>query len=174
MDFHLTRSIPILAHTPEVMTALLSDLPDEWVLAKDGPTSWSPFDILGHLIHGEKTDWIPRARTILEHGTSNAFEPFDRLAQFRESEGKSLSDLLREFSRLRQVNLAALESMHLSDSHLEKKGVHPELGEVTLAQLLATWVAHDLSHIAQTAEVMARQHRHAVGPWRAYLPILEA
>jgi len=173
MEFELSRSIPILAHTPAVLSCLLSGLPDESLHANDGRDTWSPIDILGHLIHGEKTDWIPRARMILEHGISKTFPPFDRFAQFRESEGKSLADLLAEFSDLRKANLAALDAMRLTDFHLGKKGIHPEFGAVTLAQLLATWVAHDLSHIAQTAEVMCRQYREAVGPWRAYLPILE-
>jgi hypothetical protein len=172
MDFDLVKSIPILTRTPAVLTALLSGLGDEWLYAHEEPEAWSPFDVLGHLIHGERTDWIPRARMILEHGTRKSFEPFDRLAQFQESQGKSIGALLTEFSALRKASLDTLAAMHLTPSHLESKGIHPEFGEVTLAQLLATWVVHDLSHIAQAAQAMSRQYRTAVGPWRAYLPIL--
>ena len=173
-DFDLATAVPVLARTPHVMSAFLADLPDEWIFCNDGPDTWSPFDILGHLIHGERIDWIPRARMILEHGTSAAFEPFDRFAQFRESLGKSLAQLLGEFKQLREANLRELQALGLTASEMGRRGVHPEFGEVTMGELLATWVVHDLSHLAQVAEVMSRQYRRAVGPWRAYLPILGA
>jgi hypothetical protein len=128
---------------------------------------------VGHLIHGERTDWIPRARIILEQGSDRRFTPYDRFAQFRESEGKSLGDLLDEFTQLRAENLAVLGGWHLTDAQLALTGEHPEFGTVTLRQLLATWVGHDLGHVAQIARVMAKQYREAIGPWRAYLPIMD-
>lgn len=173
MEFDLTRGIAVLERTPSVMRAMLAALPDAWTTANEGPETWTPYDIMGHLIHGERTDWIPRARIILDQGASRRFTPFDRFAQFRESEGKSLGDLLDEFARLRADNLATLAGWRLTDAQLALEGEHPELGRVTLRQLLATWVAHDLGHIAQTARVMAKQYRDAVGPWRAYLPVMD-
>ncbi|HEU4642562.1 MAG TPA: DinB family protein [Gemmatimonadaceae bacterium] len=173
MEFDLTTGIVVLERTPAVMRAMLAALPDAWTTANEGPETWTPYDIMGHLIHGERTDWIPRARIILDQGASRRFTPFDRFAQFRESEGKSLGDLLDEFARLRADNLATLAGWRLTDAQLALEGEHPELGRVTLRQLLATWVAHDLGHIAQTARVMAKQYRGAVGPWRAYLPVMD-
>lgn len=173
MEFDLTTGIVVLERTPAVMRAMLAALPDAWTTANEGPETWTPYDIMGHLIHGERTDWIPRARIILDQGASRRFTPFDRFAQFRESEGKSLGDLLDEFARLRADNLATLAGWRLTDAQLALEGEHPELGRVTLRQLLATWVAHDLGHIAQTARVMAKQYRDAVGPWRAYLPVMD-
>ncbi len=173
MEFDLNLAVQVLTRTPSTVRQLLQGLGREWVLGNDGPDTWSPFDILGHLIHGERTDWIPRAQIILKSGTSQPFEPFDRFAQLRESRGKALDELLDTFAALRHSNLQTLEAMYLSPADLERAGVHPELGIVTLRQLLATWVVHDLSHIAQLSEVMARQYRQAVGPWSAYLPVLE-
>ncbi len=172
MDFDLAKGVPILAQTPRVLTALLGDLPAEWTLAKDGADTWSAYDVVGHLIHGERTDWMPRARRILDQGKSLAFDTFDRAAQFAESRGKSLNRLLSEFAGLRAANVRDLEALRLGALDMKREGMHPELGVVTLGQLLATWVAHDLNHLGQIAEVMSRQYRAAVGPWRAFLDIL--
>jgi hypothetical protein len=173
MDFDLTAGIAILERTPHTLHALLADLPTSWTDATEGPETWSPYDILGHLIHGERTDWIARARIILDQSPERRFEPYDRFAQFRESEGKSLADLLTEFAQVRAESLATLRAWRLTDAQLALEGEHPAFGAVTLRQLLATWVAHDLGHVAQTARVMAKQYREAVGPWRAYLPVMD-
>jgi hypothetical protein len=173
MDFDLPAGIAILERTPHTLRALLAGLPSAWTDADEGPETWSPYVILGHLIHGERTDWIPRARLIFDQGPHRRFTPYDRFAQFRESQGQSLADLLDEFARLRAANLATLAGWRLTEAELALEGEHPELGPVTLCQLLATWVAHDLGHVAQTARVMAKQYREAVGPWRAYLPVME-
>jgi hypothetical protein len=173
MDFDLTAGIAVLERTPHTLRAMLAGLPPAWTDATEGPDTWSPYVIVGHLIHGERTDWIPRARIILAQGPERRFAPFDRFAQFRESQGKTLAELLDEFARLRAENLATLAGWRLTDSQLALEGEHPELGRVTLRQLLATWVAHDLGHVAQTARVMAKQYRDAVGPWRAYLPVMD-
>src|SRR5919206_2720124 len=173
MDFDLAAGTAVLERTPDTLRALLAGLPGAWTDATEGPETWSPYVIVGHLIHGERTDWIPRSRIILAQGPERRFTPFDRFAQFRESEGKSLADLLDEFARLRSENLATLREWRLTDAQLALEGEHPEFGAVTLRQLLATWVAHDLGHVAQTARVMAKQYREAVGPWRAYLPVMD-
>jgi hypothetical protein len=173
MDFDSIAGMAVLERTPRTLRALLAGLPPEWTEATDGPDTWSPYVILGHLIHGERTDWIPRARIILAKGPDPRFTPYDRFAQFRESEGQSLADLLDEFERLRRENMATLDGWRLTAEQLLLQGEHPEFGRVTLGQLLATWVAHDLGHIAQTARVMAQQYRDAVGPWRAYLPVMD-
>jgi DinB family protein len=172
MDFDLTNGIAVLARTPATLRVMLTGLPSAWLDGTEGPDTWSPYVIVGHLIHGERTDWIPRAQIILAQGENRRFTPFDRFAQFRESEGKSLAELLDELARLRAENLATLQGWSLTDAELALEGVHPELGPVTLRQLLATWVAHDLGHLAQVARVMAKQYREAVGPWRAYLPVM--
>lgn len=172
MDLQLEQAIEILSRTPATLIALLERLSDPWTAGNEGPDTWSPYDIVGHLIHAEQTDWIPRARIILEHGPSKSFEPFDRFAQFEKSRGKTIGDLLNEFESLRKKNIEALEQMNLSRDQLALRGTHPELGSVTLEQLLATWVVHDLGHIAQTARVMSRQYSKTVGPWKQYLPIL--
>jgi len=172
MEFQLEQAIDILGRTPATLNALLRDVPADWTTANEGPDTWSAYDVLGHLIHGEQTDWIPRARIILEHGESKAFEPFDRFAQNAKSKGKSPRDLLDQFESLRRGNLAALEQMKLTRDQLARRGTHPQLGTVTLSELLATWVAHDLSHLAQTLRVMCRQYSAAVGPWKEYLPIM--
>ena len=172
MEFQLDDAKDVLRRTPATLNALLRHLPDEWVVSNEGPDSWSPFDVVGHLIHGEETDWIPRARTILEYGESRAFEPFDRFAMFEKSRGKSLGELLDRFERLRAESLRELEGMNLTPEMLGKRGTHPELGVVTLSQLLSTWVVHDLGHIGQIVRVLAKQYGEAVGVWRAYLPVL--
>lgn len=173
MDFELTTGIAVLERTPHILRAMLAGLPSAWTDATEGPETWSPYVIVGHLIHGERTDWIPRSRIILDQGPERRFTPYDRFAQFRESQGKSLAELLDEFERLRAGNLATLAGWRLTEAELALEGEHPEFGPVTLRQLLATWVAHDLGHLAQTARVMAKQYREAVGPWRAYLRILD-
>jgi DinB superfamily len=173
MDFDLTAGIAVLKRTPGTLRAMLAGLPPAWTDATEGPETWSPYVIVGHLIHGERTDWIPRTRLILAQGSERRFTPFDRFAQFRDSWGKSLADLLDEFARLRAENLATLGGWRLTDAQFALEGEHPEFGPVTLRQLLATWVAHDLGHVAQTARVMAKQYREAVGPWRAYLPVMD-
>lgn len=173
LRFDLAQSIEVLGRTPSVFRALLDGLPAWWTNANEGPDTFSAFDNLGHLVHGERTDWIPRARLILEHGASTPFEPFDRFAQVRASRGKTLGDLLDELARLRAENLAVLRGWRLGERELALEGEHPALGRVTLAQLLATWVAHDLGHLAQTSRVLAKQYRDDVGPWRAYLPVLD-
>ena len=173
MNFDFLQATAVLTRTPATLRAMLSGLGAEWLDATEGPDTWSPYIIMGHVIHAERTDWIPRAQLILAQGANRRFTPFDRFAQFRESEGKSLAELLDEFARLRAANLATLADWELTDAQLALEGEHPEFGAVTLRQLLATWVAHDLGHIAQVARVMAKQYREAVGPWRAYLPILD-
>jgi hypothetical protein len=172
MEFQLDQAQEILRRTPATLDALLRHLPEVWALSNEGAESWSPFDVLGHLIHAEEADWIPRARIILEHGESRAFEPFDRFAMFEKTRGQSLDDLLDRFGRLRAESLKMLEGMNLSLETLEKRGMHPEFGVVTLSQLLSTWVVHDLGHIGQIARVLAKQYREAVGAWQAYLPVL--
>jgi hypothetical protein len=173
MEFDLIEGTAILERTPATLRAMLTGLPAPWSEATEGPDTWRPYDIIGHLIHGERTDWIVRARIILAQSAQRRFEPFDRLAQFKESEGKSLADLLEEFAQLRANNLATLAGWRLTDAQLAFQGEHPAFGLVTLRQLLATWVAHDLGHIAQVARVMAKQYRDAVGPWREYLPVMD-
>ena len=173
MDFDLPTGIAVLERTPHTFRTLLDGLPSTWTDSTDGPETWSPFDIVGHLVHGERTDWVPRAELILAQGPERRFVPFDRSAQFRESEGKSLSDLLDEFADLRAANLSTLAGWRLTEAQLALEGEHPAFGPVTLRQLLATWVAHDLGHVAQAARVMAKQYREAVGPWRAYLPVMD-
>jgi uncharacterized damage-inducible protein DinB len=172
MDLELPLALAVLERTPGTLRALLADLPSAWLTATEGPDTWSPWDILGHLIHGERTDWIARARIILAQGPDRRFAPFDRFAQFQESEGRTLDDLLDEFAALRAGNLATLTEWRLAPAQLTLTGEHPDFGTVTLRHLLATWVAHDLNHLAQIARVMARQYADAVGPWRAYLPIM--
>lgn len=173
MDFDLPNALAVLERTPNVLRAQLSGLAPAWTDATEGGESWSPYVIVGHLIHGERADWIPRAQLILAQGTNRRFTPYDRFAQFHESQGKSLADLLDEFGRLRAANLVTVSGWALTPAQLALEGVHPEFGAVTLRQLLATWVAHDLGHVAQLARVMAKQYREAIGPWRAYLPIVD-
>ena len=172
MEFQLDDVKDILARTPATLNSLLRNLPDAWGRSNEGPETWSPFDVVGHMVHAEEADWIPRARIILEAGETGTFTPFDRFAMFEKSRGKSLSELLDEFEMLRKENLMLLEQMNLTPEMLEKRGTHPEFGLVTLGQLLSTWAVHDLGHIGQIVRVMAKQYGEAVGPWRAYLPVL--
>jgi len=162
----------LLARTPPLLDAWLRGLPESWLVAHEGGETWSPIDVLGHLIHGEQTDWMPRVRRILEHGDTLAFEKFDRFAQFREFAGWPVPRLLDEFARLRTENLRDLNSLSLDDAALDRPGLHPELGPVTMRALIATWVAHDLDHVVQVARVMAKQYSDEVGPWRAYLRVI--
>ena len=173
MEFALADGIPVLERTPASLRALLDGLPPGWVDATEGPETWSPYVVVGHLIHGERTDWIPRARIILAQGSQRRFTPYDRFAQFRDSQGRTLTQLLDEFTALRTDNVATLRAWKLSDTQLALEGEHPDFGAVSLRQLLATWVAHDLNHLVQVARVMAKQYREAVGPWRAYLSVMD-
>ncbi|MDB4878485.1 MAG: DinB-like domain protein [Gemmatimonadetes bacterium] len=173
MEFDLERGVAVLERTPQVLRAMLGTLDPAWTDATEGPETWSPYAIVGHLIHGERTDWIARAQIIVAQGTTRRFTPFDRFAQFHESQGRTLVELLDEFARLRTESLATLAAWRLTEAQLALTGEHPEFGAVTLRQLLATWVAHDLGHLAQIARVMAKQYREAVGPWRAYLPVMD-
>lgn len=169
---NLDDMVAILARTPATLTALLEGLPDTWVTATEGDETWSPYDVIGHLIHGERTDWMSRTKHILA-GKTQPFDAFDRTAQFTHSHGKRLSELLGTFAALRKANVAALVGMNLTGEDLSRRGLHPELGEVTLGQLLATWVVHDLDHVAQITRTMAKVYADAVGPWRVYLSILQ-
>jgi hypothetical protein len=172
VDFDLAETLDILERTPTVLGALLRGTSPSWHAGNEGPETWSAFDVVGHLIHGEETDWVPRARIILEHGEARAFEPFDRFAQLSRFTGWSLDRLLDRFVQLREANLETVEGWRLADAQLALRGRHPELGSVSLRQLLATWAVHDLNHIAQIARVMAKQYGDEVGAWRAYLSIL--
>ncbi len=173
MKFDLDQAIEILSKTPETVKSLIGNLSEDWTRSDGNTESWSPFDIVGHYIHGEETDWIPRARIILEQSENRTFVPFDRVAQFEKSKGKTLSELLAEFAVLRRKNIETLRSWNLTEEQLKLKGIHPELGEVNLEQLLATWVVHDLNHIKQIAEVLARKYSENVGAWKEYLAILK-
>jgi len=173
MKFDLTRSIEILRQTPYTLTRMLEDLSPEWTASKGDAENWSPYDVIGHLIHGEETDWIPRAEIILAQSENKTFEPYDRVAQFEKSKRRSLADLLTEFAYARNTNIEMLGRFELTPEQLALKGDHPELGEVTLEQLLSTWVVHDLNHISQIVKYMAAQYADNVGPWKAYLSILQ-
>jgi hypothetical protein len=166
------EAVEILSRTPAALDALLRGLPDVWISANEGGDTWSPYDVIGHLIHGERTDWVPRARIIVRQGEARPFDRFDRFAQLAASEGRTLASLLDEFAALRAESLRELAALRLTDADLERRGRHPELGVVTLRQLLATWVAHDLDHVVQISRVLARQYSDEVGPWRAYLRII--
>ena len=168
----LQEAVAILERTPAALDAMLRGLPDGWIQAHEGGETWSPFDVIGHLIHGEQTDWLARVRIILEHGEARPFDKFDRLAQFAESPARSLDALLEEFAALRRANLRDLAALQLGPADLARTGTHPAFGRVTLGQLLATWVAHDLDHVVQISRVIARQYSDEVGPWRAYLRVI--
>ena len=172
MIYSVERSIEVLERTPEALKALLSGLHEDWTQNNEGPDTFSPFDVVGHLIHGEKTDWRPRINRILEHGQEKAFDPYDRFAQYTESKGKTLAQLLDEFDALRSQNMEWFRSLSLNETDFEKKGMHPVLGNVTLRNLLATWVIHDLTHIAQIARVMAKQYKDEMGPWQQFFRII--
>jgi hypothetical protein len=173
VHFNLDHTTSILATTPQVLRAMLETLPPEWITANEGEQTWSPFDVVGHLIHGERTDWIPRLKMILEVGEAKSFEPFDRYAQFAASRDKRLAELLDTFEVLRRENILVLEGFKLSSEDMTKRGKHPELGIVTVEELIAAWVVHDLDHIVQITRTMAKQYREAVGLWKAYLSILK-
>jgi DinB superfamily len=165
--------LAVLTRTPATLNALLRGLPESWTTATEGPGTWSPYVVIGHLIHGERADWIPRLSIILEHGTDKPFEPFDREAQLRDSADKPLSALLDEFNALRQDSVSRLRALNLQPDQLEEQGRHPALGIVTLRQLLATWTAHDLAHILQISRVMAKRYKQEVGPWAEYLSVMK-
>lgn len=173
MHHDLDQTTALLARTPAALDALLRGLPDAWTGRNEGANTWTASDIVGHLIHGERTDWLPRTRHILEFADTRPFEPFDRLGHLTESRNRSLPDLLDEFARLRAESLTGLQALHLQLSDLDRHGLHPALGRVTLSQLLATWAAHDLSHLHQLSRVMAHQYRDAAGPWTAYLGVMQ-
>ena len=173
MEHNLPHTISLLSRTPAALDALLRDLPEMWTIRNEGENTWSAFDVLGHLIHGELTDWMPRARMVLQFGESQTFESFDRRAQERDSAGKTVDQLLDEFAHLRAKNLDELRALNLRREDLEMSGRHPALGVVTLSQLLATWAVHDLTHLHQISRVMAHQYREAAGPWKKYLGVLQ-
>jgi hypothetical protein len=172
-EFKLDKTVAVLMRTPATLDALLRGLPESWVRSNEGKDTWNAFDIVGHLIVGERTDWMTRVRMILENGEARPFDPFDRFAQTKESQNKSLEHLLDDFARLRRENLSALQALNLQPEDMSRRGRHPALGVVTLSQLLATWAVHDLTHVHQLSRVMAHQYRDAVGPWSAYLGVLQ-
>jgi hypothetical protein len=171
--FNLADTIALLSRTPATLNVLLRGMPDIWAHSNEGKDTWSAFDIVGHLAAGERSDWMPRLRIILENGEARAFDPFDRFAQSRESKGKTLEQLLDEFARLRKESLTALEALNLQPQDLTRRGTHPALGPVTASELLATWAVHDLTHLHQLSRLMAHQYRDAVGPWSVYLGVLQ-
>ncbi len=172
MDFDLTHGLAVLERTPHVLEGLLSGLPEQWTTGNEGPDTWSAFDVVGHLIDGELTDWMARLHILLQQGPNRRFEPFDRFRHIGRNKGRTLDELLAEFRQLREKNLAELRTLHLTPDQYQLTAEHPAFGTVRLEQLLATWVAHDLGHVAQITRVMAKQYRDAVGPWKAYLPVL--
>ena len=173
MEYSFNKSLEILERTPAVLKTLLSGLSDDWTINNEGGETWSPYDVIGHLIHGETTDWMQRLALILDTQSDHKFKIFDRLAQFEESKGKTLDQLLDEFAKVRKANLEKLKALNLTESQLNLPGIHPSFGEVSLKNLLATWVAHDLDHIQQIVRVMAKQYKEEVGPWVEYLKILK-
>jgi hypothetical protein len=173
MTFEIEKAIEILERTPLAIEALLKGISEEWLKNNEGANTWSPYEVVGHLIHGEKTDWIPRAKIILSDSKNKTFQPFDRFAQMKEGKGKDIEELLEEFKQIRKENLVELKALQINHSKLQQKGRHPELGVVTLKELLSCWVVHDLGHIAQISRVMAKQYKEEVGVWEAYLGILK-
>jgi hypothetical protein len=173
MHFTLDQAIAILSRTPLTLKSMLTELPSEWIFSNEGDKTWSPFDVVGHLIHGEQTDWLPRLKMILEFGEARAFEPFDRFAQMEVSKGRTVAELLDTFEGLRSDNIRELRELKLDAEDLHRTGTHPELGTVTLEELIATWVVHDLDHIVQITRILAKQYEGAVGPWKAYLKVLK-
>lgn len=173
MKYSVIEAIQILERTPQVLNTLLDGLPDDWVMNNEGPETFSPYDVLGHLIHGEKTDWVARTKIILEHGLSKPFTPWDRFAQYEESKGKTLLQLLDEFEIVRKENMQWFKNLQLTEADLDKTGMHPKLGQVTLRNLLSTWVVHDLTHIAQITRVMAKQYKDEMGTWPEFFRILD-
>jgi len=173
MNLQLSEAVQILERTPGLLDRMVRGLPEPWLRATEGAHTWSCYDVVGHLIHGELTDWVPRIRIIMDHGESRTFDPFDRFAQLKEDRARPVDTLLDRFKELREQNLTALLEMRLSPSDLGRTGVHPALGTVTLGQLISAWVVHDLSHLSQINRVLAKQYAAEVGPWRAYLQILD-
>lgn len=173
MEYDFRKSLEILTRTPEVLETLLGGLNPDWTMQNEGPETFSPYDVVGHLIHGEKTDWRIRAEMILEHGTTQTFKPYDRFAMYEESKGKTLDQLLEEFAEVRGENMEWFRTLQLSSTDLDKQGMHPRLGQVTLRQLLATWVIHDLTHIAQITRVMGKQYKSEMGPWVQFFRIMQ-
>lgn len=172
MDYQLDQALEILTRTPNVMKSLLSGISEEWVHSTEGPGTWSPYDVVGHLVHGEKTDWMPRLEIVLSTAGNKTFTPYDRFAQFEMSQGKTLEILLQEFEHLRTKNLETLRSKNLSEADLQRTAIHPSLGTITLKNMLASWVVHDLGHLAQVSRVMAKQYQVEIGPWTKYLTIV--
>ncbi len=173
MKFSIEKSIEILERTPAILESYLKDLSQDWIKKNEGENTWSPYDIIGHLVHGEKTDWIVRLKVILNDSDNKQFEPFDRFAQMSQDTKRPMSELLKEFRDLREMNLSELKALQIVEMDFKRKGIHPELGEVSLAQLISTWVVHDMGHIAQISRVMAKQYKSEVGPWVNYLGILK-
>ena len=173
MAHNLENTVALLTRTPAALDALLRDLPEAWTLCNEGEKTWTAFDVVAHLIHAERTDWIPRTKTILQFGDTQPFAPFDRLGHVRESQGKSLGQLLDEFTRVRAEGLAELRKLNIQPRDLDRRGRHPALGTVTLSELLATWAGHDLTHLHQISRILAYQYRDAVGPFSAYLGVLQ-
>lgn len=173
MQYNIKDAISILGRTPELLRTMLEGLPEEWLNNNEGEDTWSPYDVVGHLVHGERTDWIGRMNIILSDAEDKAFKPFDRFAQFEDSKGKTITMLLDKFAELREQNLNTLQEKGIREEDFARTGIHPAFGEVKLSQLLATWVVHDLSHIAQISRVMAKQYKEVVGPWQEYLSILK-
>jgi hypothetical protein len=172
MRFQLDDALAILSHTPAALDAMVRGLPEVWLHANEGPETWSPFDVVGHLVAGERTDWVTRLRLILEHGDKHPFEPFNRTAMFEESKGKTIAELLDTFATLRAQNLETVRALQLEPADFARRGMHPSLGSVTLEQLLATWVTHDMTHLVQISRVIAKQFKDEVGPWREYIGVL--
>ena len=173
MPQNLNDTITLLSRTPPALNALLRDLPETLTMRNEGDKSWTAFDVVGHLIHAERTDWIPRAKIILQFGDTQPFAPFDRLGHLRETEGKSLGQLLDEFARVRSESLDELRKLKLQPKDLDRAGRHPALGAVTLSELLSTWAVHDLTHLHQVSRILAYQYREAVGPFKVYLGVLQ-
>lgn len=174
MTYDLDKAIQILERTPDVLQTLLGNISPDWTNQNEGGDTWSGYEVVGHLLYCEKADWIVRAEIILSENPDKKFDPFDRFAHLKENKGASLTELLEQFKSLRNENIARLRAKDLTDKDLSQKGIHPAFGDVTLSQLLSTWVVHDLNHIAQIARVMAKQYKEAVGPWIAYLRILQS
>jgi hypothetical protein len=172
VKYTVEQAVEILERTPAVLTALLEGLSEDWIISNEGPETFSPYDVVGHLIHGEKTDWTARAKMIFEFGNTKTFERWNRVAMYEESKDKSLQKLLNEFAAIRKENMIWFKSLQLTETDLDKKGMHPVLGEVTLRNLLSTWVVHDLTHIAQITRVMAKQYKEEMGPWPDFFRIL--
>lgn len=173
MEFSIERSVEILRQTPSTLELFLSNLSDDWIFVNEGKDTWNAFDIIGHFIHGEKTDWIPRLDIVLNDNENKKFEPYDRFAQFENSKGKTLNDLLQEFKRLRNQNLNYLESLKLTEDKLDLEGIHPAFGTVTVRQLISAWTVHDLGHIYQITRVFAKQYKENMGPFAEYISIVK-